>query len=250
MRLLAERARREEQMDDPAIAPEIYAHVLADLARVNRWTLTARPTLRFLKQATRGLSRFSLLDVGFGHGDMLRSIARWAHRRAIACDLVGVDLNPLSAAVAREASAGQPEIDFRTGDYRLQPERFDFIISSQVGHHMTSDQLRAFLQFMESQALRGWLLSDLDRHVISYLGFPLLARLMRVHRIVREDGTLSIARSIRASEWPAILTDAGIDLGVVRVQRHMPFRISVERHFPPTSDLARQGWGENVRRFE
>jgi len=236
MRLLADRSFKDEQMDDPEIEPEVYAAVLADLARVNRWTLTARPTLRFLGRATRGLSRFTLLDVGFGHGDMLRAIARWARRRDVACKLVGVDLNPLSQAIARKASAGEPGIEFRTGDYRDQPEQFDFIISSQVGHHMTAPQLRAFLRFMESRALRGWLLSDLNRHTVSYLAFPLLARMMRVHRIVREDGTLSIARSIRIPEWRAILADADIDPGTVRLRRHVPFRLSLERCFPNGSD--------------
>ncbi len=223
-------------MDDAAIAPEVYAEVLADLARVNRWTFTARPTLRFLKRATHDAARFSLLDVGFGHGDTLRAVAKWARKRGLACDLVGVDLNPLSRTIARDASTGEPAIDFRTGDYADQPERFDYVMSSQVAHHMTPDQLRDFLQFMESRARRGWLIVDLDRHVLSYLGYPLLARVMGVHRIVREDGTLSIARSIRAGEWPAILAEAGIDPDTVRIRRQFPFRISLERVFAPDPD--------------
>lgn len=231
MRLLAQRASQEEQMDDPGLSPEIYEQVLIDLARVNRWTLTARPTLRFLKRAAAGMSHFSLLDVGFGNGDMLRAIARWAQRNAVSCDLVGVDLNPLSQSIAQDASAGEAGISFRTGDYRDQPERFDFIISSQVSHHMTAGQLRQFLQHMESHAARGWLLSDLDRNVLAYAGYPLLARLMGVHRIVREDGRLSIARSIRTQEWPAILADAGISEEAVRIRKHVPFRLSLERTF-------------------
>lgn len=231
MGMLAERTIQDEQMDDPDITPEVYAAVLADLARVNRWTLTANPALRFLQRATREMNRFSLLDVGFGHGDVLRVIARWARRRNLDCQLVGVDLNPLSKDIANHASSDEPKIEFRTGDYRDQPEQFDFVISSQVGHHMNSVQLRDFLQFMERRARRGWLLSDLDRHPVSYLGFPLLARLMRVHPIVREDGKLSIARSIRASEWPDILADADIDPEAVRLRRYVPFRLSLERSF-------------------
>ena len=74
MILLAERVRRDEQMDDPGLDPSVYERVLADLSRVNAWTLAARPTLGFLERATRGMSGFRLLDVGFGHGDMLRRI--------------------------------------------------------------------------------------------------------------------------------------------------------------------------------
>ena len=80
--MLAERLITEEKMDDPALDAATYAHVLHDLARVNRATMAYRPTLRFLSRAAARLRRFRLLDVGFGHGDMLRRIAGWAAQPA------------------------------------------------------------------------------------------------------------------------------------------------------------------------
>lgn len=226
---LRDRIRRDEQMDDPALDPAVYAQVLTDLARVNRWTFNARPTILFLKRAARGMAAFRLLDVGFGHGDMLRRIARWARKRDIAVDLVGVDLNPNSAAAARAATPADMPIEYRTGDYEAQPTPFDFVVSSLVAHHMTDDQLRGFIRYMERQALRGWLINDLHRHRLSYWGFPWLARLIGAHRIVREDGQLSIARSFRPAEWRAILADAGVPQGAARIVRRFPFRLCVER---------------------
>ncbi|HEX7791879.1 MAG TPA: hypothetical protein VF467_15285, partial [Afipia sp.] len=111
MKSLALRRRDEEQMDAPGLDPAIYARVLEDLARVNRWTFTARPTLNYLKRATVGLTSFSLLDVGFGHGDMLRSIARWAKQRGITAHLIGVDLNARSASIARGATPADYDIE-------------------------------------------------------------------------------------------------------------------------------------------
>jgi 2-polyprenyl-3-methyl-5-hydroxy-6-metoxy-1,4-benzoquinol methylase len=228
MSVLAVRSRAEEQMDSPDLDPAVYERVLRDLARVNYWTLTARPTLRFLKRAAASRKAFSLLDVGFGHGDMLRAIARWTRRRGISATLVGVDLNPKSVAIARAATPSDLAIDFREGDYQpLGP--FDFVISAQVAHHMTDDQLRVFIRHMEENARLGWLISDLHRHGLAYRGFPLLARLMGVHRIVREDGRLSIARSFRPREWRPILEDAGISHDLVRIVRYLPFRLCVER---------------------
>lgn len=229
MDMLATRSHQQEQMDAADIDPQVYAAVLADLSKVNRWTFTARPTLRFLDRATTGLNAFSLLDVGFGHGDMLRAVAHWAQKLGIAVRLVGVDLNPMSKEVAAAATLSGLGIDYRTGDYRDQPEPFDFIISSQVAHHMSDGQLDEFVRHMEGSAARGWLISDLNRHSFSHAGYPLLARLMGVHRIVRQDGTLSIARSIRAEEWPAVLSRAGIDPDIVTIARRFPFRVCVER---------------------
>jgi 2-polyprenyl-3-methyl-5-hydroxy-6-metoxy-1,4-benzoquinol methylase len=219
-------------MDAPGLDPAVYARVLHDLARVNRWTFAARPSIAFLDRAVGPAGsggRLRLLDVGFGDGDVLRAIGRWARRRGIDAELVGVDLNERSAAAARAATPADLAIDYRTGDYRDQTGPFDFIISTQVAHHMTDDQLTAFLQHMEAQARSGWLVCDVRRHAVAHRGFPLLARLLRVHRIVREDGRLSIARSLRRGEWKAALRAAGVAPDDVRIVRRFPFRLCLER---------------------
>jgi SAM-dependent methyltransferase len=226
--MLAVRSHGEEQMDSAELDPDTYARVLYDLSRVNRWTFTAHPLLAFLERATEGMTRFRLLDVGFGAGDLLRRVAVWARRQGIAASLTGVDINPRSAAIARAATPSDMPIDYITGDYRDLPEAFDFIVSSQVAHHMTDAQLGQFLDFMEERAARGWLISDLHRHGFAYHGFPWLARLMGAHRIVREDGQLSIARAFRPDEWRQILRDANMPPDVSIVRR-FPFRLSVER---------------------
>ena len=219
------RVRTKEQMDDPALSPGVYAAVLTDLERLNRWVLGARPTLAFLDRSATAMRRLRLLDVGFGGGGMLRAIARWAGRRGIAAELVGIDLNRHSEQVARATTPGELAIDYRTGDYRGLGS-FDFVVSSLVAHHMTADELRDFLVWMEANAKRGWLVNDLHRHRFSYLGFPVLARLLRLHPIVEADGRLSIARSFRPAEWRALLGELGIE---ARIVRRFPFRLCVER---------------------
>jgi 2-polyprenyl-3-methyl-5-hydroxy-6-metoxy-1,4-benzoquinol methylase len=222
---LAVRSREAEQMDADDLPPDVLAQVLGDLAQVNSLTLARRPTIAFLKRALRGRRSFRLLDVGFGDGDMLRAIARWADRHEIDADLVGVDLNPNSAPAA--AAATPPD---RTGDYAdLAGRGFDLIVSSLVAHHMTDPQLIAFLRFMETEARRGWMVNDIHRHRLAYFGYPILARAMRWHRIVCEDGTLSIARGLRPAEWSPLLAEADIPPGAAKVVRRFPFRLCVER---------------------
>ena len=225
---LAQRAIAEEQMDAPGLAPDIYAAVLRDLEKANYWTLSARPTLAFLGRAMRDRDRFTLLDVGYGGGGMLRAIARWAAKKGYAATLTGVDLNHNSKAAAEALTSADMEITYRTGDYADCPP-VDFVISNLVAHHMTHAQLIAFLRYMETHARVGWLVNDLHRHPLSHFGYPLLARLMGWHPIVRADGQLSIARSYRPDEWAPILEEAGIAAGAARVVRRFPFRLCVER---------------------
>lgn len=225
---LRERTVAEEQMDAADLPPEEYAAVLADLALVNAMTLAARPTLAFLERIARPGRRLRLLDVGFGHGDMLRRVARWGRRRGVDCELVGIDLNPRSETIARAATPSDMPISWRTGDYAdLAGEQWDAVISSLVAHHMSGEQLIAFLRFMDREARLGWLVNDLHRHRLAHIGFPLLARAMGWRRIVREDGTLSIARSFRPDEWRAMLAQAGVEGAQVR--HWFPFRLCVSR---------------------
>ncbi len=225
---LTHRSLAEEQMDAPDLPAKTYDAVLADLARVNIWTFAARPTIGFLDRLAKRSDRLRILDVGFGQGDMLRRIASWADRRGVMVDLVGIDLNSRSAPAAHAATPADLNIDYRTGDYAdLAAEHWDVILSSLVAHHMSHPQLVAFLRFMETHAKRGWLVNDLHRHRFAHTGFPLLARTIGAHRIVREDGTLSIARAYRPHEWPPILAEAGVT--DARIARRFPFRLCVER---------------------
>lgn len=226
--MLEHRAVAEELMDDPALDAGTYTRVLHDLAQVNTITMARRPTLNFLAKAAGARRTLKILDVGFGDGDMLRAIARWAGLRGLRAELVGIDLNPRSVAAAREATPGDLAIEYRAGDYAdLAGEGWDCVISSLVAHHMTPPQLVAFLRFMNRESAAGWLVNDLHRHGLAYSGWPVLSAVMRWHPIVRHDGRLSIARSYRPGEWPALLAQAGIT--GARIYRQFPFRLCVAR---------------------
>lgn len=228
---LETRVLRDEEMDAADLSDARYSRVIGDLARINALTLAARPTLAFFRRIARlrGASGapLRLLDVGFGHGDMLRRITRVAERNGWPVDLVGVDLNRRSEAAARAATpAGQP-IRYITGDYRdLAGEGWDMIVSSLVTHHMDDSERQDFLHFMDAEASAGWLVNDLHRQRLPFTGYPALATLALVDPIVRRDGQLSIARSFRVDEWQTMLTDTGIVGATVR--RWFPYRLCVE----------------------
>lgn len=228
--MLATRAIAEELMDADDLPAETYATVVHDLAAVNTVTLARRPTLAFLERiVARKKTPLKILDVGFGDGDMLRTIARWAKRQNVMVTLVGVDLNPNSAPAAQARTPADMAIEWRTGDYAdLAGEGWDIVLSSLVAHHMTHDQLIGFLRFMNREARVGWFVNDLHRHGFAWLGFPVLATLARWHPIVRHDGQLSIARSYRPAEWSPLLAEA--DVEGARVFRAFPFRLCVECH--------------------
>ena len=228
---LAHRSNAHEVMDDDDVSLKDYTRSLHDLAAVNRITMTHAPTLRWLSHAVRDLPRgseVSVLDVACGEGDLLRAIEQWARHRGLNVALEGIDLNPRSAIAAKAATVGSGRITYRTGnvfDFEPQP-RPDFIVSSQFTHHLSDADVVRFLTWQEHYAVRGWFISDLHRHIIPYLGFRVLCVLAGWHRIVRLDGTISIARSFRNSDWVRFLDEAGLKADI---RWQFPFRLCVGR---------------------
>lgn len=232
---LTRRSTEPELMDDQVASGVLsraeYARCLADLEVINRLTRTHQPTLAWLDAATRGWAPgtvVSVLDVACGHGDLLRAVHRWAVGRGFVPVLSGIDLNPESAGAAAAVTPGAMGIAWVTGDvfaYAPVPVP-DFIVSSQFTHHLDDDQVVAFLVWMERHSGRGWFIADLHRHALAYYGFPWLARLMRFHRIVRIDGTISIARSFRRAEWLAYIAAAAVPASV---HWRLAFRYCVSR---------------------
>lgn len=218
------RADLPELMDEAHLDPAIYAAVIADLARVNTITLARPPTLAWLKRETAGLERFSVLDVGFGHGDMLRAIAGWAKSAGKQARLVGIDLNPRSAPVALAATDPALGIEWRTGRAETLEFQPDFIISSLVAHHMDDVELVGFIKWMEGVSRRGWLINDLHRHKLAWAGFRSLAALLRWHPIVAHDGALSVRRAFTRDDWARLLETARVQ---AQVRWHVPFRWTV-----------------------
>jgi SAM-dependent methyltransferase len=233
-RSFAERSHETELMDTETVTFEDYRDCLKDLATVNALTLTHSPILAWFDRATRNLAPndpVTVLDVGYGYGDLLRRIYAWSRREGRAVDLVGVDLNPMSEPIAQAATPSGVSIEYRTGNvFDYKPERpIDFVISSQTTHHMSNEELAVFIRWMEQVAARGWYIADLHRHPIPFHAFGALARIARWHRFVQHDGPVSIARSFRKADWEKILHAAGLSPGVAEIRWHVPFRLCVSR---------------------
>jgi SAM-dependent methyltransferase len=234
MRSFAARSREAEWMDAPDVSHEVFSDLLGDLAKVNTITLARPPTLRWLARATAKMKRsdrFTLLDVGCGHGDMLRAIARWARKAGLQAELTGIDLSPWSAPTARAATPPSDPITYISGDvFDFAPTHpVDFIVSSLVAHHMPDDLLVDFIRLMERTAVRGWFINDLHRHPLAFYGFGVLSTVAGWHSWVRHDGQISVARAFSFQDWRRLLDQAGVPREAVSLKWRFPFRICVGR---------------------
>jgi SAM-dependent methyltransferase len=238
-----------EWMDEPCTYADFRA-CLVDLAHCNRLTLAARPTLDFLTRlsgcpirdgltVTGGVAQsptheaqripLRILDVGFGGGDMLRRIERWAAQRNLPVQLTGIDLNPYAARAAAEFTPPGSRIQWLTGDAYSYTEPVDIILSALLTHHLETPDLVRFLAWSDATARRGWFINDLCREPVPARLFTLLAGTLRWHRFVQHDGPVSFRRSFREPDWQHLLTASGVPLAQTSLQRWTPGRLCLER---------------------
>ena len=203
-------ARREtsalELMDDPACDPVLLERTYAQFAVVNRlvsgwrrlYVETLRPVLAKAASPT-------LLDVGFGGGDIPRRLSRWASRDGIDLAVTAIDPDPRAAAyVARLGSrAGGGRVEFRSAsssDLVAEGRRFDVVVSNHLLHHLDAAALQQLLADSEQLAGRLALHNDLRRSVLAHRAYGLATRPLAGSSFLRTDGLLSIRRSYRPDE--------------------------------------------------
>jgi len=225
-----------ELMDTEPVPYEDFRTCLRHLAAANRASLAYRPTLGFLDRLARRrspLQGLRIVDAGSGYGDMLRRVAAWGARRGIALDLVGLDLNPWSARAAAEATAPGTPVRWLTADvFAPPPDLFggdppDVVLSALFAHHLDDAGVARFLRTMEAAARLGWFVNDLHRAQVPHAVLRAAFGALPVHRFVRHDGPVSVARAFRPADWRRFLDEAGI--AGARVFRAFPYRLCVER---------------------
>ncbi|MGA2559127.1 MAG: methyltransferase domain-containing protein [Terracidiphilus sp.] len=231
------RTELTELMDAPC-SRDVLRACLQDIARTNRLTFAYRPLIGWLSRLTADLPPLAaplrILDIGCGYGDGLRRVERWARRRRIPVELVGLDLNPDATALAEEATAASSRIQWVTANVLsyTPPQAPHLIISSLFTHHLNEEQIVQFLRWMEDHARLGWFINDLSRAPIPYHFFRAFARVARLHHFVRNDGPVSIARSFIAGEWRTMCGAAELDMESIEIRPFKPARLCVSRRKP------------------
>ena len=219
-------------MDEPCSREQLRA-CLRDLSRVNRWTFAHRPVIAWLNSiAVRPVAgSLRILDVGCGYGDGLRRIERWARERGVAVELTGIDLNPDSAVIAREAAPADCRIRWVSGDvFAHTPKQAPhLVVSSLFTHHLEDGGIVRFVRWMEGNAELGWFINDLSRAAIPYHLFRMASKLARLHSFVQHDGPVSIARSFDEADWRRYCAEADLGEDDVSLLRYKPARLCVSR---------------------
>lgn len=233
------RSSKLEHLDLGDYTAEEYEGCLAELQQVNRWLGDAR-ALRttLLRTACKSqLRTFSVVDVGAGSGELLRTIAEWATRNNLEAHLTGVELNERSAHAIAEQSTMFSINSVRADAFALpfSENQFDYAICSLFLHHFKNEHAVKILGELNRVAQREVVVIDLHRHPVSYYFYRTIGRLLFHNRLIREDGALSILRGFKPAELSDLAERGG--LKQVKVLRRFPYRLVLSAKKPKVLPL-------------
>jgi ubiquinone/menaquinone biosynthesis C-methylase UbiE len=222
------RSLKPERIDTGDYTNEEYNRFLQDIRLVNRFAGDNRALKNsLLREITKeNLRFFSVLDVGAGSGELLRTIAKFARKQKRNTKLFGLELNIRSADAILEESKDFVEIKSIQANALNLPfadKSFDYSICSLFTHHLSDEDVTKTLSEMSRVSRRQIFIIDLHRHPLAYVSYKIFCVAFRISRLVREDGSLSILKSFKPDELKDFAEKASLEN--VSVERHFPFRI-------------------------
>ncbi|HEX4561302.1 MAG TPA: methyltransferase domain-containing protein [Gemmatimonadales bacterium] len=198
-----------EVLDDPGADPALVRAELTDLTRLNRWFGGARAVVRTLMPLLPPAGgSCTLLDVGTGSGDIPRAIARAAQRRRVTVRTLGLDRSPVAARVASTTGLATAVSD--GGSLPLAPRSVDFVVLSQVLHHLEPAAATRWIRELDRVARRAVIIADLRRSRVAMLAMWLVSFPLGLHPVTRRDAVVSLRRGYTVGELEALLSAAGV----------------------------------------
>lgn len=200
------RSAAPEIMDDFAMEGEILRDALDKIASINKLLGGNKVTLQGVKTLLKGIHRqqtVSILDVGCGNGDMLRTLADYARQHGLNFMLYGIDANAFTVNHAKNLSSAYPNINYYCEDIfdeNLPLQQFDIMLCTLTLHHFKDHEILSLLSYFYAHARLGIVINDLHRSKLAYYLFTALCYVFGLNDMSREDGLVSILRGFKRSD--------------------------------------------------
>lgn len=212
-----------ERMDDPNCDRTELINTYRQFSTINSMISGWKSIYRtHIKPVLNDKNRhYSLLDIGFGGGDIPIKLAKWAQQDSINLRITAIETDPRALEFIRTIETSQ-HVDFKhasSSDLLEQKKKFDIVISNHLLHHLKGAEFEKLLREAKQLSTRTVLFNDIARSDIGYALFNIFSRPIFRSSFITEDGLTSIKRSYTLQELHEKTPDDWT------VQRLFPFRL-------------------------
>jgi 2-polyprenyl-3-methyl-5-hydroxy-6-metoxy-1,4-benzoquinol methylase len=201
------RSNEPEIMDDFAMEGEILRDALDKIAKINQLLGGNQLTLHGVQELIQKIPKtieITIVDVGCGNGDMLRTLADFALKNALNFRLIGIDANNFTINHAQNLSNNYSNISYRCEDIfdkAFAALKYDIVLCTLTLHHFKEDEILRLMTVFNANSRVGIVINDLHRSVVAYRLFQVLCFVFRLNAMSREDGLVSILRGFKKNEF-------------------------------------------------
>lgn len=202
------RSEEAEIMDDFSINGAILHDTLDTLATINTWLGGNGVTIDGIKILLKDQPKdnvLTIIDLGCGGGDILRSVATFGQKEGYNLRLLGIDANKNAVDYATQLSTDFDNIAFKHIDIfsaEFKELKYDIVISTLFLHHFKQTELLELLNVLINKAKIGIVINDLQRHRIPYYLFKLITIPVK-NKMIIQDGLTSVLRGFKRKELEA-----------------------------------------------
>jgi 2-polyprenyl-3-methyl-5-hydroxy-6-metoxy-1,4-benzoquinol methylase len=206
-------------MDQPNIPAADLKLNLYELEFINQWLGGHAATISGIASMVYDQNKeYTILDIGCGGGDTILALEKWATSKGLKVSFTGLDMSSIAIAHAQENCKHKTNVDFICQPFQsfIPAKNYDLIICSLFTHHLYDDDLNDLLVFMNRYSDLGFVVNDLERNALAWLGIKVLTMLFSKSYLVKHDAPLSVRRGFIKSEWVTLLNNNGITDVVIR----------------------------------
>tara|TARA_R110002049_G_scaffold256629_1_gene432071 strand:+ start:1304 stop:2011 length:708 start_codon:yes stop_codon:yes gene_type:complete len=199
------RSKEIEIMDDLEMSGDLLINTLDKLGNINKWLGGNKVALDGVKILLDKMPKdkvISIVDLGCGHGDILRRLAKFGRKNGYQFQLVGIDANQAAIDYGVQLSADYPEISYQKLDVlsaEFDHHQYDIAVCTLFLHHFEDDIALKFVQALLKNAQVGVLINDLHRHWMAYYLFKFLTLFINNH-MINQDGLTSILKAFKRKD--------------------------------------------------
>ncbi len=218
---------REELLDIRRYPKREVERSLRDIERINRYLNGTQPVEDEIWRQieARGMRKVTILDIGCGSAFLPRALVKAARERDIEIQVIALDVNELHLKIAREMTAGFPEIQFLEASafqIPLEDKSVDFVVSTLFLHHFRAPQIQELLHEFQRVAKMGIVMGDIVRDAVPLWFFRLVRPVFARSFLTRLDGQTSLYRAYTPREMREITHSLGC-----RVEAYFPYRMNI-----------------------
>ncbi|MBX2845851.1 MAG: methyltransferase domain-containing protein [Saprospiraceae bacterium] len=200
------RSAEPEIMDDFHMSGHLLRESIDQIAGVNTWLGGDQTTFAGIERFIQPNQTITIVDIGCAGGHLCRKIAKWASKKQLQVQIIGIDANEDAIQYAQEQSKTFNNIHYQCAnvfDPNFDFPTADIAVCTLTLHHFSNEEIVQLMNLIQPKLRLGIVINDLHRSRLAYRLYQLVCFVFGLNKMLRHDGCISILSGFKRKELEA-----------------------------------------------